>query len=286
MANITQDNSTYVSGTNDTTTTLTNDNPPSLGDEIVAEHFNGMLSAVVGIEAVLGNALELKGSKADVAARLNTVLDTNGKLKDFSASTCESYPVPLAQGGLGATIGSAGVLTSNVGADGNATALTSSTTKGDYAVNRSGVPTGTVMYMAAQTTPRGWLSCDGSLVSRTTYSLLFSIIGTNYGAGDGSTTFKLPDYRGRSLVGAQTGITALYSSFGEEGHTLTINEMPAHTHNNLNLSTSGATSSGNTTYLPGVLAATSSDYSTTSTGSGVPFNMMNPFVVLHAIIKY
>lgn len=55
-------------------------------------------------------------------------------------------------------------------------------------------PTGTIMEYAAPnaTAPAGWLRCDGSAVSRTTYAALFAVCGTSYGAGDGSTTFNLP----------------------------------------------------------------------------------------------
>ena len=50
--------------------------------------------------------------------------------------------------------------------------------------------------------PNGWLLCDGSAVSRTTYADLFDVIGTTYGPGDGSTTFNLPDFQGKGSVGA------------------------------------------------------------------------------------
>lgn len=58
------------------------------------------------------------------------------------------------------------------------------------------VPTGSIMDFAATTAPTGWLVCDGSNVSRTTYTTLFAVIGITWGAGDGSTTFGLPDFRG------------------------------------------------------------------------------------------
>lgn len=64
------------------------------------------------------------------------------------------------------------------------------------------IPTGTVLPFAGLKTPEGFLLCDGSEVSRVTYAKLFDIIGTIYGAGDGSTTFNLPEYRETVLVGA------------------------------------------------------------------------------------
>jgi microcystin-dependent protein len=54
-------------------------------------------------------------------------------------------------------------------------------------------------------TPAGWLACDGSAVSRTTFAALFAAIGTTHGAGNGSTTFNVPDLRGRAPIGAGTG---------------------------------------------------------------------------------
>lgn len=61
---------------------------------------------------------------------------------------------------------------------------------------------GMIMPFAGTTAPTGWLSCDGSAVSRTTYATLFSNIGTTWGVGDGSTTFNVPDLRGLFLRGA------------------------------------------------------------------------------------
>mgnify|MGYP000014694112 CR=1 FL=1 len=69
------------------------------------------------------------------------------------------------------------------------------------------VPPGTVMAYAGTTVPEGYLLCDGSSVSRTTYANLFAAIGTIYGTGDGSTTFNLPDYRGLFLRGHHYGAT-------------------------------------------------------------------------------
>lgn len=67
------------------------------------------------------------------------------------------------------------------------------------------VPPGTVVAFAGPTAPAGWLLCNGAAVSRSTYSALFAVIGTAHGKGDGSTTFTLPDYRGRFLRGVDAG---------------------------------------------------------------------------------
>lgn len=66
-------------------------------------------------------------------------------------------------------------------------------------------PTGSVYTFAGATVPTGWLKCNGALLSRTTYAALFAVIGTTYGAGDGSTTFALPDLRGEFVRGFDDG---------------------------------------------------------------------------------
>ena len=76
-----------------------------------------------------------------------------------------------------------------------------------YVQANGGVPAGTIISYAGQTDPDGWLLCDGSPVSRTTYPDLFAAIGTLYGAGDGSTTFNLPDLTDRFLQGSATPAT-------------------------------------------------------------------------------
>lgn len=85
------------------------------------------------------------------------------------------------------------------------------------------------MPFAGSTAPQGYLLCDGSAVSRNDYADLFAAIGTVYGAGDGSTTFNVPDLSGRVVLGVSQS-HALGTSGGEAAHTLTENELPAHTH--------------------------------------------------------
>lgn len=75
-------------------------------------------------------------------------------------------------------------------------------------------PVGTIIPFAGSSIPTGYLLCNGAVVSRTTYANLFKAIGTAYGAGDGSTTFKLPDLRDRFLEGAGTNAIGRYLSAG------------------------------------------------------------------------
>ena len=76
--------------------------------------------------------------------------------------------------------------------------------------------TGSITMYAGATAPDGWLICDGSAVSRTTYADLFSVIGTTYGSGDGSTTFNIPNLKGRVPVGLDTSDTD-FDTLGEKG---------------------------------------------------------------------
>jgi prepilin-type N-terminal cleavage/methylation domain-containing protein len=80
--------------------------------------------------------------------------------------------------------------------------------------------------------PTGFLLEDGSAVSRTTYSALFAVIGTTYGAGDGSTTFNLPDSRGRASVNKSTDteFDTMGEKSGSKTEALTIAQIPSHTH--------------------------------------------------------
>ena len=78
---------------------------------------------------------------------------------------------------------------------------------GNYLPLSGGTPTGVVQAFAGSTTPQGWLLCDGSAVSRTDYAALYAVIGTTYGAGDGSKTFNLPNLTDKFIQGNSTSGT-------------------------------------------------------------------------------
>lgn len=136
---------------------------------------------------------------------------------------------PVARGGTGAS-----TLTSNNVILGNGTSavqfvapgttghvLTSNGTTWTSAApsTASAAPVGSVVMYGGGSAPTGWLLCDGSAVSRTTYSDLFAVVGTTYGVGDGSTTFNLPDARGVFVRGAGTQTISAINYTGTRGTT-------------------------------------------------------------------
>ena len=165
-------------------------------------------------------------------------------------------------------------------------------------------PVGTVSPFVGNTTlvPKNWLFCDGSYVSIDTYADLYRMIGSIYGEVlDGR--FKLPDFRGRTLVGAGSG-SSLSSRFvgefgGEENHTISIPEMPSHNHKPAVGSDSGVDhwwGSDDRVGTPnfdydGTAATKPSDgfiapsYKTDNVGGNSPHNNMPPYSVANWIIR-
>jgi microcystin-dependent protein len=96
------------------------------------------------------------------------------------------------------------------------------------------LPVGAICSHGAATAPAGFLVCDGAAVLRSTYAELFAVIGTTWGAGDGSTTFNVPDLRGRTAIGSGTGTgltaRALAAQVGEEAHLLQGSESGTSSH--------------------------------------------------------
>lgn len=152
-------------------------------------------------------------------------------------------------------------------------------------------PVGTVNPYAGVTAPSNWLLCDGSAISRTTYSALFSVVSTTYGSGDGTTTFNLPDLRGRTVAGKDNmgGTTANRITSAAGGITATTlgaaggdARLQAHTHSvparyGANFWTSGFVQStdGAGSSTPGV---------TGTAGDGSSGNVQ-PTLILNYIIK-
>ncbi|MDF2885151.1 MAG: Tail Collar domain protein [Clostridiaceae bacterium] len=118
------------------------------------------------------------------------------------------------------------------------------------------VPTGAVHAFAGGIIPIGWLECNGSIISRNTYNNLFSVIGTTYGAGDGSTTFKLPDLRGYFVRGYDHGAGV---DSGRELGSTQQDSLKSHTHTQIGgvgSSGSGWTWAGNGSTNAGTTGST------------------------------
>ncbi len=176
--------------------------------------------------------------------------------------------------------------------------------------NHSSTPIGTINLYAGDgilsPVPAGWMICNGAAISRTTYADLYSVIGTLYGTGDGSTTFNLPNLQNRMPIGLGSGsFNTLNNTGGAETYTLTNTELPSHAHyivNNayaaagaganiplLNVNQTlygGADTGGNTDRyrMMGTGSVNANAGVTSYTGSGTAFNKMSPYIVINFII--
>ena len=161
------------------------------------------------------------------------------------------------------------------------------------------IPAGTIIQSASVNEPNGWFNCDGRLLNKIAYSDLFAAISYTFGGSDFS--FNIPDIRGRVPVGAGTtsGLTtrSLGAVGGEERHTLTVSEMPSHSHSsNATGGTRGlVTSDGNNTADGSALDSTSGEpnlyagpvaLTINNTGGDASHNVMQPFIVLRYLIKF
>lgn len=192
---------------------------------------------------------------------------------------------------------------------------------GNHTHSDLGAPIGSIMIWAGSSAPTGWLLCDGTAYSTTTYAALYAVIGTTYGSGSG--TFRVPNLKGRIPVGldaAQTEFDTRGETGGEKTHTITTAEMPAHTHsvdppstatssdgahthsytdyynsseasddaNDRIVGSDATTYSNRTTGSSGAHTHTLdvSSFTSGSTGSGTAMNVLQPYIVLYYIIKY
>lgn len=160
------------------------------------------------------------------------------------------------------------------------------------------VPPGTVTAFAGKTAPNGWLMCDGQSYSIANYRDLYNAIGTTYG-GYGQS-FQVPDLRGRFPVGKDSGTFAnLGGKGGEEKHTLTVAEMPAHQHSGNDRAWHDKQKRNGQQWFVGLThdsgswmsnaandGLTNQDTETGTTGGNQPHNNLPPYISLNYIIKY
>ena len=140
--------------------------------------------------------------------------------------------------------------------------------------------------------PKGWAFCNGQFLPINQNQALFSILGTTYG-GDGRVTFALPDFRGRAPIHQGSGFT-LGQAGGQEFHTVTMSEMPAHSHffnasniaDGTNVNEPTGNFPANTPAAPYRTTAntTFSPFSVTSVGGSQPHENRQPLLVLNFII--
>ena len=152
------------------------------------------------------------------------------------------------------------------------------------------VPPGAVIPYAGSSAPDGWLLCDGRTVSRTTYAALFAVIGITYGAGDGKSTFALPNLQGRVAAGTSSS-HPLASKAGADSKQITRANLPAE---KLKIADNGSwlvdtTQFGVHTGKPLTLGAGRIDAEylyTEPLGSGTAFDVRQATLYLNYIIKY
>lgn len=278
-------------------------------DRVVIDRVSGAVSVVTGTEAASPSPPAIPAGKAPVA---QVLLQTSSTVIANSMLTDERDlgALGLASGAYTA-IGTAA--TQNVGtAAGNVVQLDSSgrlpAVDGSQLTGLAAVPSGVVVPFAGSSAPAGWLLCYGQAVSRTNYAALFTVIGTVFGSGDGSTTFNLPDLRGRAAfgvdnmggtaaerlgagkIGGVTGSASLGATGGEQSHTLTATEQAS-----MNVSVSGSVTAYSGSANPGGYPALSDNSGTvsgfsvsasgTATGGGAAHNVTPPAIVLNHIIK-
>jgi microcystin-dependent protein len=265
------------------------------GDGDTPTSYLNQYVGATGFTSVLANGVDIRGPQGASGAGTGDMLSTQN-LNDVA-----SKPTAFDNIKQTATTTSSGV--AEVATVAEAVAVTDNDKMITPLLMASFVPIGTVFDYLGTTAPTGWLFPYGQLLSRTTYSALFALIGTTFGVGDNSTTFNAPDLRGRVVVGKDnmgatsadrlTGLSGgvdgdvLGATGGSETHVLDTTQIPAHTHT-IGPKTARYGANGQS-YADWQPSAGDSDRNTVSvtsnaTGGGLAHNNVQPSMVLNKIM--
>lgn len=149
------------------------------------------------------------------------------------------------------------------------------------------LPIGSIIPFGGTTVPSGWFLCHGQELSRASYPELYAIIGDSFGGDDQEQTFQLPNLKGKTIVGknsSDSDFEDIGETGGEKTHTLTVDEMPSHSHRVYRSGgqTAGYGSLFQNTSTPTELTANVVE----NTGGGLAHNNLQPYIVTEYIIKY
>jgi len=164
-----------------------------------------------------------------------------------------------------------------------------------------GIPTATIVPWSSASVPTGFLECNGAAVSRSTYAALFAIVGTTYGAGDGSSTFNVPDLQDNVAMGksgtkalASTGGANTVTSTGNVGGStanasITTGQLAAHTHGCAVRGPQASSGPGKTEAINGSTGSTGSDeghsHNMSANFAGDATSVLQPYLAIIYIIK-
>lgn len=225
----------------------------------------------------------LAGYGADAAAGAPIYTDASGALRGAPWGSLPRYSTatrPTARPGVmvwDTTIGAAMV--------GNAQGT-------DYELISSATPVGMLMQYPVLVAPVGWLPCDGATYLRTLYPRLAALLGARGEVVGDATRFRVPDLRGRVAVGVdatQAEFNEVGKRGGSKAHTLTIAEMPAHSHtetfNSARIATEASPPQVGGMTSSGGLGTTVAEQSTLKTGGGLPHNNLQPYETVYYLIR-